>query len=252
MKLPNKLTQITKLSKTLALFLFILLPFIGFAAGVKYASFFSSIRESKLINDETKDCQKIISKVIKREEVAKSETNVNETVPTGSTNSGYTSADLRKLLNYENKEYEFEFQYPSIFINKETIRDKLEDYTGNKILVDLTTQNVGNKISADFNPVDIKLRVSLDSSAFSLDYLEKYEPTGYEGIRPEAKVFGVNTFHYYGAGGGGVCYPDQYFYNLNGKVLIFNFAGGCYMDKTPSEITKTIEKQMLTSFSLLD
>ncbi len=49
MKLPSYLTKVTPLSKTLALILFILLPFLGFYLGVKYQS---SLVTQPLVNQK--------------------------------------------------------------------------------------------------------------------------------------------------------------------------------------------------------
>jgi len=60
---PENLKHITKFSKILATLLFILLPFIGFVAGMKYGYVVSNINLSKLISVE--DCQSLISKLAK-------------------------------------------------------------------------------------------------------------------------------------------------------------------------------------------
>jgi hypothetical protein len=108
-----------------------------------------------------------------------------------------------------------------------------------------------NAVLADFKRTDGKeLEVSFDSTQFSTGYLKKYAPTGSEDIIPVAQVIEKNTFYYYGPGGGGVCYPDQYFLNHNGKVLIFTFSG-CDDDKTPSNDMMNIERQILLSFKAI-
>lgn len=142
--------------------------------------------------------------------------------------SATTSNEISGGKTYKSITYGFEFQYPSNYVYKET----------------------GGEL-ANFETTDGKgLGVALENSVFSVDYLRKYAPTGGESFNPELKMFGKNTFYYYGAGGGGVCYPDQYFTNLNNKILIFNFIG-CDNDKTPSEKTKLIENQILSTFKFL-
>jgi hypothetical protein len=56
------------------------------------------------------------------------------------------------------------------------------------------------------------------------------------------------VFYYYGPGGGGVCYPDQFFYDLRGKPLSISFAGPCVEDKTPTASTKEMEQKLLATF----
>jgi putative hemolysin len=48
MKLPKKYTTVTKLSKTIALIMFIPLPFIGFVLGMKYQQLLTSIDQAKI------------------------------------------------------------------------------------------------------------------------------------------------------------------------------------------------------------
>jgi hypothetical protein len=59
---------------------------------------------------------------------------------------------------------------------------------------------------------------------FQTDALIKMAPTGIESP-PEPRRMGQNTFYYYGPGGGGVSYPDGYYFNLRGKILVIDFDG---------------------------
>lgn len=68
---------------------------------------------------------------------------------------------------------------------------------------------------------------------FDLESFVSGAPTGIESP-PERREFGTETFYYYGPGGGGVDYPDQYFFNLKGKTLLIAFDGPYIDDKTPS------------------
>ena len=69
---------------------------------------------------------------------------------------------------------------------------------------------------------------------------------------PAKKIFGQNAFYYYGPGGGGVNYPDQYFYNLDNKLLMFVFDGPYENDKTPSVAAKQMEDQILSTFKFAE
>jgi hypothetical protein len=69
----------------------------------------------------------------------------------------------------------------------------------------------------------IGLQISIDVHEFSIDYLRRYAPTGLEFILPTSQKIGKYTFYIYGRGGGGVWYPDQYFTNLSGNILIILF-----------------------------
>jgi hypothetical protein len=127
---------------------------------------------------------------------------------------------------YTNPTYKFSFKYPSDFINRSP--------ESSGILASFTNS---------INNLDIKF----DNTYFSLESLHRYAPTGSESVNPDLLTVGNNVFYYYGPGGGGVCYPDQFFTNLNGKILIFNFTG-CENDKTPSQSFKATENQILSTF----
>jgi hypothetical protein len=89
--------------------------------------------------------------------------------------------------------------------------------------------------------------VYLQTTPFDLESFIKGAPTGSESP-PEPVKIGDYTFYYYGPGGGGVCYPDQYFFNLLRKTLTIDFDGPCRNDKTPTPETKEIERRLLATF----
>lgn len=77
--------------------------------------------------------------------------------------------------------------------------------------------------------------------------LVRMAPTGIDSP-PEPVRIGKNTFYYYGPGGGGVSYPDGYYFNLRGKILVIDFDGPYENDKTPTLETKKMELKVLASF----
>jgi hypothetical protein len=89
--------------------------------------------------------------------------------------------------------------------------------------------------------------VSLEDEPFNLESFVAGAPTGIEDP-PERKQIGPETFYYYGPGGGGVAYPDQYFFDLKGKTLLIIFDGPYINDKTPSPETKDLERRLLQTF----
>lgn len=48
--------------------------------------------------------------------------------------------------------------------------------------------------------------------------------------------------------GGGVSYPDGYYFNLKGKILLIDFDGPYENDKTPTPATKEMERKLLATF----
>ena len=139
---------------------------------------------------------------------------------------------------YRNEKYGLEFKYPN---NYEVIVDRTshEDYADYIIkLMDSKT--------------DAYIEIALTRSTFDISKIqERYAPTGVV-TAPKKTIYGNNIFYYYGPGGGGVAYPDYYFYDLNGQLLTFVFFGPFENDKTPSAQVKTLEKQLLTSFKFVE
>lgn len=91
----------------------------------------------------------------------------------------------------------------------------------------------------------------LDRRHFSLARLETgYAHTGW--VEPRQIQIGTHTFYFYGAGGGGVTYPDDYLYDLNGLILNIKFDGPYASgSKSPTEETQQVEKKILGSFRVL-
>jgi hypothetical protein len=82
---------------------------------------------------------------------------------------------------------------------------------------------------------------------FQPEVLIRMAPTGIDSP-PEPMQIGKNTFYYYGPGGGGVNYPDVYYFDLGGKTLGIDFDGPYENEKTPTPATKQMEQRVLTSF----
>jgi hypothetical protein len=72
-------------------------------------------------------------------------------------------------------------------------------------------------------------------------------------VEPHQIQIGKLTFFYYGTGGGGVTYPDDYLYDLNGLNLEISFDGPYPPNsKSPSEETRQMEKKLLESFRVFE
>ena len=128
------------------------------------------------------------------------------------------------------------------------------DWPENYVMAQITpadiTDNVDRMIAKfKHESLDSKIGLYVSKSPFSLQQIRYYyAPTGLESINPEKQTFGTKIFYYYGAGGGGVSYADQYFYNLNGKLLVFYFDGPYSNEKSPNDYAKSVAKKLLTSF----
>jgi len=92
---------------------------------------------------------------------------------------------------------------------------------------------------------------SFENKPFNLQRFAETAPTGVESPPSPVQV-GEYTFYYYGPGGGGVSYPDLYFFNLRGKTLHITFDGPYIHDKTPSAETRKLERELLATFRLFE
>lgn len=137
---------------------------------------------------------------------------------------------------YRNEEYGFEIKYPNVYAQSSECSKSLTEIC----LVNIKHLNADASISIQFMDKNFNLK----------DIKQRFAPTGNENL-PEQIIAGQNIFYFYGAGGGGVSYPDNYFYNLNGKILIISFNGPYVSDKTPSDETKKLEPQILSTFKFI-
>jgi hypothetical protein len=94
---------------------------------------------------------------------------------------------------------------------------------------------------------DADIGVCVRSWTFRPSNLVRMAPTGSES-QPEPVKVGKYTFYFYGAGGGGVHYPDSYDFNFHGKILVIDFYGPYENDKSPTPETKKMELKLLATF----
>jgi hypothetical protein len=78
--------------------------------------------------------------------------------------------------------------------------------------------------------------------------LSAFAPTGMEDVPPKRIHTRHAEFYYYGPGGGGVDYPDSYYFGLRGRTFSFQFYGPYDGDKSPAAVTKQLEPKLLASF----
>jgi hypothetical protein len=148
---------------------------------------------------------------------------------------------------YVNQKYGFCLSYPATY--ERVAEPWLEKYTNSGESSKVVRQEAEEGRVATFQhrqKPDLSIGILIGTEPFDLQSFVKQAPTGEEGP-PEARDIRGRTFYYYGPGGGGVCYGDQFFYNLRGKPLFIYF-DGCVDDKTPPPETKKIEEVMLATF----
>jgi hypothetical protein len=148
---------------------------------------------------------------------------------------------------YLNEKYGFCFSYAPIY--EPVAEPWLEKYTNSAESSKVVRQEAEEGRIATFQhrkKPDLSIGILVGTEPFDLQSFVQQAPTGQEGP-PEPRDIRGRTFYYYGPGGGGVCYGDQFFYNLRDKPLFIYF-DGCIDDKTPPPETKKIEERMLATF----
>lgn len=149
---------------------------------------------------------------------------------------------------YVNDKYRFCFSYPPTYtpIAQPWLEKYTHDPESSQQLREAFEENRALQLKDTQYP-DECLCVTVGTDPWDLQAMAKYAPTGQEGP-PEPKIIAGQVFYYYGPGGGGVCYPDQFFYDLRGKPLSIAFTGPCVDDKTPTPETKKMEDKVLETF----
>src|SRR5690242_1115019 len=108
------------------------------------------------------------------------------------------------------------FWYSPVYTIDHERRSAAQNKDG-EVIVTLRTTSLPRGAHGDdkFWPA---ITVLLYRENFELRQLSVHAPTG-EQQPPAINQFGPNKFYYYGKGGGGVAYPDVFYFNLRGQVL---------------------------------
>ena len=148
---------------------------------------------------------------------------------------------ISEWLEYSNDDLHLSFKYPPRYhVAKVTWRNQGEF----KLLVSLRNKNNGAIIS-----------LGTMSGTLDPQKLPPYAPTGV--MKPPTLIkIGDRQFYYYGRGGGGVSYPDQYFWSdgINTYQAIFDGPYSASHDpnfppNSPTRCTKRLENALLNTFT---
>jgi hypothetical protein len=120
--------------------------------------------------------------------------------------------------------------------------------TATEVLGRLAAKPGPAQLALAFDEANATIDVLAYGTPFRPGGLTRFAPTGIEDFQPKPIHTAHGEFYYYGAGGGGVDYPDAYYFGLHGKTFSIHFIGPYDGDKTPAAVTRQIEPKLLASF----
>lgn len=153
-------------------------------------------------------------------------------------------------LIFDNRELHFCLAYPPVF--REYPAPPPDQFVSTRrFLQSLRHMEPGSPVTSA-SEASAQISFVLIPKPFSIRALERYTaPTGLDDTEPKRIDIGPNTFFFYGPGGGGVDYPDEYSINLQGLILNIQFDGPYDLgSKTPSNEMKQLEPEVLATFRL--
>ena len=149
---------------------------------------------------------------------------------------GNASSQAASMKLYVNVDFGFELSYPAEY-DRTDLPYNVAVMCANNGLEALLYVSTGTSQQAG------SILVTLDRQEFSLAAISARYTHGADN--PETRVIRKNTFYYFG-GGGGVDTPDDYLYDLDGRILRISFDWP--NTNTPSEQKKQIEQSVLETF----
>jgi hypothetical protein len=139
----------------------------------------------------------------------------------------------------------FCFEYPTRYRVAPAVAGSNTD---RRFLVELATKPEVAQLPIADHEDNAMIDVTAYDVPFRVDDLNRFAPTGAQDSPPRPIHAAYEVFYYYGAGGGGVDYPDAYFFWLRGRTFSIQFYGPYVGDKEPAEVTKRMEPEVLASF----
>jgi hypothetical protein len=147
---------------------------------------------------------------------------------------------------FTDRTHRFCFQYPPLYRPQKPLRGR---YLGPRSKLLLFVANGESPGFTKDGWLQASISVIFSLEAFDLERIVTRAPNGV--IKLDPIQVGPYIFHYWGPGGGGVNYPDVYFFNLRGETLQFEFAGPYTgTSKSPDQQTQQIERKVLATFRI--
>lgn len=93
---------------------------------------------------------------------------------------------------------------------------------------------------------------SIDVFAYGIPFrpenLARFAPTGDQENPPQRVHAAHGDFYYYGRGGGGVDYSDDFYFGHRGRTFSIKFVGPFTRSNIPDPETKKLEPEVLATF----
>jgi hypothetical protein len=167
--------------------------------------------------------------------------------------AGHSPCDLRPtqtgwhvFIDYQDR---FCFEYPPQYRAAPAVfAPGVSTGSATRFVGRLTTKPSPTVVASANDEEEASILIFAYGSPFRPKDLTKFAPTGLEDTPPQPIHAAHGEFYYYGAGGGGVDYPDQFHFGLRGRSFSIEFYGPYSGDKTPAPETKRIEPKVLASF----
>jgi hypothetical protein len=112
----------------------------------------------------------------------------------------------------------------------------------------LTTAVSPSEVATEDDPKAATINVFGFGTPFRPGDLTKRAPTGDQDSPPQRIHAAHGEFYYYGRGGGGVNYPDVFYFGIRGRTFSIDFVGPYSESNIPDRETKRIEPEVLASF----
>lgn len=148
---------------------------------------------------------------------------------------------------YVNSEFQFCLRYPPTY--HEEPAPSPDEFPGMRRLAGTLAWS---RLPPDTHgsPVDNTAGIAFVSipRSFSLQELQTCcAPMGLDDTPPQEMHFGGRAFYFYGPGGGGVDYADQYLMEIKGQILSIQFLGPWKDGRSPIDQTKMLEPEILST-----
>ncbi len=160
---------------------------------------------------------------------------------------------VRSTKSFSDARDRISFSYPASYIVDHAAAARLKkQWAAARVSVPRSEKHPTAHLVALLTDKDTgaQIFVVVEDTPFDRETIRKWAPTGMDDLYwLRFTEFGNNKFYFYSGGNSAFQHPDQYFYNLNNKILSFTFDGPYPENSTLPDPTKAgpIEQTVLGS-----